>query len=29
MFYIKDESDKIVLFDEDRQRLENTITFMP
>ena len=29
MFYIKDENDKIVLFDEDRQRLENTIAFMP
>lgn len=29
MFYIKDENDKIVLFDEDRQRLKNTIVFMP
>lgn len=29
MFYIKDENDKIVLFDEDRQRLENTLAFMP
>lgn len=28
MFYIKD-NDKIVLFDEDKQRLENTLRFMP
>ena len=29
MFYIKDENDKIVLSDENRQRLENTIAIMP
>lgn len=29
MFYIKDKNDKIVLFDENRQRLENTLAFMP
>ena len=28
MFYIQ-QDDKIVLFDEDKQRLQNTIAFMP
>lgn len=28
MFYIE-KDDKIILFDEDRQRLENTLEFMP
>lgn len=29
MFYIKDENDKIALFDNNRQKLENTIAIMP
>ena len=28
-YYIKDENDKIILFDEDKQKLQNTIAFMP
>ena len=28
MFYIKD-NNKIVLFDEDKQKLQDTIAFMP
>ena len=29
MFYIKDENDKIALFDNNKQKLENTIAIMP
>lgn len=29
MFYIQDENEKIVLFDEDKQKLQDTIAFMP
>ena len=28
-YYIQDENEKIVLFDKDKQKLQNTITFMP
>ena len=28
-YYIKDENDKIILFDEDKQKLQDTIAFMP
>lgn len=28
MFYIQDENDKIVLFDEDKQKLQDTVAFM-
>ena len=28
-YYIQDENEKIVLFDEDKQKLQNTIAFMP
>ena len=28
-YYIQDENEKIVLFDKDKQKLQNTISFMP
>lgn len=29
MFYVADENDQIVLFDEDKEKIQNTLLFMP
>lgn len=29
MFYIEDENDQIVLFDKDKEKIQNTLIFMP